>query len=178
MDWYQLFKDFAAPVATVIASGAAAFVAYRLGQNQIMVAKAQANIAERNWQTENEKVVLELMERRLAIYQNIQEVISDAIRTRRSDNDIFQRYMRATIQIPYLFGPEVETYLYEMRVHLSNLQLGTDLTADNTSPNYQKGVELIQSGFKGIMNFHEEAKPIFGPYIRAHQRVDAGRLTK
>jgi hypothetical protein len=30
MDWYQFFKDFAAPIATVIASGAAAFVAYRL----------------------------------------------------------------------------------------------------------------------------------------------------
>jgi hypothetical protein len=45
------------PIATVIASGAAAFVAYRLGQNQIMVAKAQAGIAERNWHTENEKVV-------------------------------------------------------------------------------------------------------------------------
>jgi hypothetical protein len=61
MDWYQFFKDFAARIATVIASGAAAFVAYRLGQNQIMVAKAQAGIAERNWHTENEKVVLEAM---------------------------------------------------------------------------------------------------------------------
>jgi hypothetical protein len=30
MDWYQFFKDFAAPIATVIASGAAAFVAYLL----------------------------------------------------------------------------------------------------------------------------------------------------
>jgi hypothetical protein len=47
VDWYQFFKDFAAPIATVIASGAAAFVAYRLGQNQMMVAKAQADIAER-----------------------------------------------------------------------------------------------------------------------------------
>ena len=45
MDWYHLFKDFAGPVATIIAAGAAAFVAYRLGQNQITV-------AERNWQTE------------------------------------------------------------------------------------------------------------------------------
>jgi hypothetical protein len=29
-----------------------------LGKSQFMVAKAQADIAERNWQTQNEKVVL------------------------------------------------------------------------------------------------------------------------
>jgi hypothetical protein len=52
-------------------SAAAAFVAYRLGQNQITVAKSQADIAERNWQTGNEKVVLDLMDRRLEIYKSI-----------------------------------------------------------------------------------------------------------
>jgi hypothetical protein len=77
--WYQTMKDFAGPVATAIAAWAAAYFAYRLGQNQITVAKAQADIAERNWQTENEKVVLELMERRLAIYKNIREVIAEVI---------------------------------------------------------------------------------------------------
>jgi hypothetical protein len=178
MDWYQFFKDFAAPIATVIASGAAAFVAYRLGQNQMMVAKAQANIAERNWQTENEKVVLELMEQRLAIYKGIQEVIAEVMRTGKSDDNIFRRYLQATDQIPYLFGPEVETYLDQMRVHLADLQLGNDLVADNTSPDYQKGVELRAREFKAVVKFYEEAKPIFGPYIRAHQRVDAGGLMK
>lgn len=172
MDWYQFFKDFAAPIATVIASGAAAFVAYRLGQNQMMVAKAQANIAERNWQTENEKVVLQLMERRLAIYENIRKVIAEVMRTGKSDDNIFRRYLEATDQIPYLFGPEVETYLDGMRGHLADLQLGNDMMANNTSPDYQKGVELRAHEFKAVVKFYEEAKPIFGPYIRAHQRTD------
>ena len=174
MDWYQFLKDFAAPIATVIASGAAAFVAYRLGQNQMMVAKAQANIAERNWQTENEKVVLELMEQRLAIYKSIQEVIAEVMRTGKADNDIFRRYLQATDQIPYLFGPEVETYLDQMRGHLADLQLGNDMMANTTSPDYQKGVQLRAREFKAVVKFYEEAKPIFGPYIRAHQRVGAG----
>ncbi len=178
MDWYNLAKDFAGPVATIIAAGAAAFVAYRLGQNQTMVAKAQVDIAERNWQTENEKVVLELMEQRLSIYKGIQEVIAEVMRTGKSDDNIFRRYLQATVQIPYLFGPEVETYLDEMRVHLADLQLGNDLMADNTSSDYQKGVELRAREFKAIVKFYEEAKPIFGPYIRAHQRADARGLMK
>jgi hypothetical protein len=178
MDWYQTFKDFAGPVATVIASGAAAFVAYRLGQNQMMVAKAQANIAERNWQTENEKVVLELMERRLAIYKNIQQVIGEVIRTSSAKDDVFFRYLQAIDQVPYLFGPDVESYLEAMRIHLIDLEHGNQIMADTTSPDYLEGVEIKHREFKAIVKFYEEAKPIFGPYIRAHQRADAGRLTE
>jgi hypothetical protein len=59
---YQVIKDLGGPIATVIASAAAAFVAYRLGKSQIAVAKMQADIAQRNWRTANEKVVLELFE--------------------------------------------------------------------------------------------------------------------
>jgi hypothetical protein len=112
------------------------------------LAKTQANIAERNWQTENEKVVLELMERRLAIYRNIREVIAEVMRTGKSDDNVFRRYLEATDQIPYLFGPEVETYLDQMRVHLADLQLGNDMMADTTSPDYQKGVQLRAREFK------------------------------
>jgi hypothetical protein len=72
---YQVIKDLGGPIATVIASAAAAFVAYRLGKSQIAVAKMQADIAQRNWRTTNEKVVLELFERRLAIYDGIRDVI-------------------------------------------------------------------------------------------------------
>ena len=73
-----IIRDLAGPFETVIATGAAALVAYRLGQSQISVAKTQAEIAERNWQTSNEKIVLELFERRLAIYEEIRGVIGES----------------------------------------------------------------------------------------------------
>lgn len=171
MDWYQFFKDFAAPIATAIASGTAALVAYRLGQNQTSVAKVQADVAERNWKTQNEEVVLELMERRLAIYENIRAVIAEVMRSGAATDDTYWQYVKAIDQAPYLFGPEVETYLEKMRLHIIELQLGTSLMADNTSPDYQNGVEIKHREFKMIIKFYEEAKPIFGPYIRAHQRA-------
>jgi hypothetical protein len=113
------------------------------------------------------------MEQRLAIYKSIQEVIAEVMRTGKSDDNIFRRYLQATDQIPYLFGPEVETYLDRMRGHLADLQLGNDLMSDRTNPEYQKGVEIKHRAFKAVVLFYEEAKPIFGPYIRAHQRADA-----
>jgi hypothetical protein len=50
----------------------------------------------------------EAMERRLAIHRNIYEVIAEVMRTDKSDERTFRRYVEATDQIPYLFGPEVE----------------------------------------------------------------------
>jgi hypothetical protein len=47
---YDIFKDFAAPIASIIAASAAAFVAYRLGKSQADSARLQAEIAKRNWQ--------------------------------------------------------------------------------------------------------------------------------
>jgi hypothetical protein len=67
--------------------------------------------------------------------------VHQTLRTGKSDDNVFRRYLEATDQIPYLFGPEVETYLDQMRVHLADLQLGNDMMADTTSPDYQKGVQ-------------------------------------
>lgn len=49
-------KELAAPAATIFAAIAAGWIAYRLGKNQIIVAQAQTDIAERNWKTSNEKI--------------------------------------------------------------------------------------------------------------------------
>lgn len=172
MDWYQTIKDFAGPLASVIAAAAAAFVAYRLGQNQITVAKSQADIAERNWRTQNEKVVLELMERRLAIYKGIRDVIGEVVRGGKATEELQYRYLQAIDQVPYLFGPEVEAFLGEFRTQFLDLELGNGMMAQPTL-DYQKGAEIRHKAFMAISRFYERAKPIFGPYIRAHQRADS-----
>ena len=58
-----------------------------------------------------------------------------------------------------------------MRIHLIDLEQGNIMKADNTSPDFQTGVQLADREFKAIIKFYDEAKPIFGPYIQAHQRV-------
>ncbi|MGA7657441.1 MAG: hypothetical protein WCA96_11750, partial [Methylocella sp.] len=58
---YQLFKDFAGPIATIIASLAAAFVAWQLGRTQADISKSQLR-------TSREKLRLDLFEKRYAVY--------------------------------------------------------------------------------------------------------------
>jgi hypothetical protein len=158
----------------VIAASAAGLVAYRLGQNQISVARAQAHIAERTWQTANEKIVLELFERRLNIYEEVRRVIGEITRSGDATNDALFRYGAATDRAPYFFGPEVQTYLEQIRLHLIDLQLANQMMANDLNPERPQWVQSRHDHFIAVTAFYKDAPPLFAPYLQAHQKVDAG----
>jgi hypothetical protein len=168
VDWANI-KDVAGPIATVIAAGAAAFVAYRLGQSQISIAKTQADIAERNWQTSNERIVLELFERRLAIYEEIREAIGEVVRSGVAADAELEGFDKATDRVPYFFGVDVQAYLKTVRTNLIALDRANQkrayLLLDEELSNRRAEC------FKAIVAFYKEAPPLFEPYMRAHQKV-------
>lgn len=168
-------KDLAGPVATVIAAAAAALVAYRLGQSQISVAKTQAEIAERSWQTSNERIVLELFERRLAIYEGIRTVIGEVTRSGRAPDETFFQYLTAIDRAPYYFGSEVQDYLETIRLHLIDLELSNSQLANPTVPDRAVWAERRTKHFLGVTGFYKEAPLLFRPYIQAHQKIEDNR---
>jgi hypothetical protein len=169
---YAVIKDVAGPIATVIASGAAAFVAYRLGKSQVDVAKTQADIAQRNWRTANEKVVLELFERRLAIYDGIRDVIGEVTRSGDAPHDLFFRFIKAIDRVPFLFGPEVKIYVDGIAQHMNELSLACTTLADPNCADRGKWAQTRSDEFLAVTKFYTEADAVFGPYLRAHQRID------
>jgi hypothetical protein len=175
---YEFFRDFAGPIATVVAATAAAFVAYSLGRSQIAAAQNQATVANKNWQTENERVVLELFERRLAIFEGIRNVIAQVLRTGKPDNATYFEYVKAIDTAPYFFGPEVNEYLEELRILIIDLQLDADVISDNLNPERTAHIEGRTKRMKKLTRFYDRSKELFGPYMQAHQKVDnrpAGR---
>jgi hypothetical protein len=129
-------KDYAGPAATVIAAASAGWGAYRLGQ-------AQISVAERNWRTANEKVVLELLERRLATYDGIRDVIGEVAR---SGN-----------------APDAQ--------HMNQLGLAYTTLADPNCADRGKWAQVRSSAFRSVTRFARN-DAIFGPYLRAQQRLD------
>jgi hypothetical protein len=170
-------KDLAGPIATVLAASAAAFVAYRLGQSKISVARTQAEIAERNWQTSNEKIVLELFERRLAIYEGIRVVIGEVTRGGKAPDELVFQYLTAIDRAPYYFGDEVQGYLETIRLHLIDLELSNSMLANPTVPDRAIWAERRTEHFLGVTGFYKEAPTIFRPYIQAHQKIKNIRLS-
>ena len=77
---FASLKDLAAPAATVFAAITAGWIAYHLGQSQIRVARTQAEIAERNWKTSNERIVLDLFDKRLSLFEDIRLIVGEVAR--------------------------------------------------------------------------------------------------
>lgn len=167
-------KDFAGPVATIIAASAAAFVAYRLGQNQIAVAVTQAAIAERNWRTANDRIVLDLFERRLEIFDGIRSIVGEVMRSGTAPDEVLNRYWQAIDRVPYFFGAEVQDFVETMRRNMIQLNLANTMMEDMLAPDRSKWVQKRHDEFSKVIEFYRASPALFGPYLQAHQRATTG----
>jgi hypothetical protein len=95
---YQLLKDFAGPVATVIAAGVAVFVTWRLGRGQQRIAEQQAATARQQANTALDQLRYNLFERRYDVYNYAIEVIMFL------ENAAYKEDVRATDIVPKYFG--------------------------------------------------------------------------
>jgi hypothetical protein len=85
---YTVLKDFAGPVATIIAAGAATFITWRLGSRQVAIAASQANtaaaqreIAQSQRDIAYDRLKYDLFQMRYAIYQAAKDAIERVIST-------------------------------------------------------------------------------------------------
>jgi hypothetical protein len=169
--WYGILRDFAAPIATIIAAIAASLLAYRLGKGQLAVAEAQAEIARQTWQSTHERIVLELLDRRLAIFNDIREVIGEVARTGRASESELYGFNKASDRVPYLFGSDVQEFLETIRIHLIELNLANTMMKNQADPQYADWVKRRTTHFKAIIDFYKLAPTHFQPYMTAHQKV-------
>jgi len=166
---YDIFKDFAAPIASIIAASAAAFVAYRLGKSQADSARLQAEIAKRNWQTANQRVVLDLFERRIALYEGIRHLVAKVMTTGQPGNKEYSEYLEAIDRALFYFGPEVTDYLERLRIVILDIE-DSNNQIKLASPG---GPKLHHDRMIELNDFYKTAPALFGPYIQAHQKVAA-----
>jgi hypothetical protein len=75
IDWYGVAKDFAGPIATVIAAGTASFITFRFARIQARIAAAQKDIAQSQRNIAYDKLKGDLFTRRYEIYSTAGEVI-------------------------------------------------------------------------------------------------------
>jgi hypothetical protein len=85
---YGVLKDFAGPVATIVAVGVATFITWRLGSRQVAIAVSQANtadaqraIAQSQRDIAYDKLKYDLFRMRYDVYQAAKAAIERVIRT-------------------------------------------------------------------------------------------------
>ena len=118
---YDVLHDFAAPVATIIAAGAAVFVTWTLGRWQVEIARQQAATATQQAATALDRLRHDLFERRIAVFDAARDLILETYREGTVSADALTAFILGTEKSVFLFDHTVTEYIGEMRNRASQL---------------------------------------------------------
>jgi hypothetical protein len=168
---YELLKDFAGPIATFLAASAATFVAYTLGSNQASIAREQARFAKANSRSAQQKLILDLFEKRWSIVAELREVIGEVLRTGNVSHEANVNFCSATDRAAFLFGPEVTSYLAKLRASLSKHKAARADIDSNIDRRRDKAADIQYREFEVIQGFNTSFDPLIAPYMQMHDKV-------
>jgi hypothetical protein len=112
---YHVLKDFAGPVATIIAATVAVFFTWRIGRGQLQIARRQADTAL-------DQLRYNLFEKRYAIYEAARRAIAIAFAKRDDDkmpeelNELFLRFEESR----FFFLPDICLFLEQLQKDIRN----------------------------------------------------------
>jgi type IV secretory pathway VirB2 component (pilin) len=171
---YEVFKDFAGSVATIIAAITVGGVAFLFGRAQRDIAKAQADTAAQMLRISQQHVVLDLFDRRWAIVADLKSAIREISRSGRVDPDSERTFLAATDRAAFLFGSDVTDYLdavaFAMVRHSS---AANDLNSANLELVHRAAAERRDRAFEMISNFHREFGSLAAPYMAMAMQLPA-----
>lgn len=119
---YQALKDFAGPVATVIAAATAVFVTWRLGRKQRDIAERQAATACQQARLAEVRLQHDLFERRFAVFDAVRDLLLEVVHTSDVSDQSWQDFIRGTEKATFLFDKNVTDYIALMRNQAEQLR--------------------------------------------------------
>jgi hypothetical protein len=139
------------------------------------IAVFAAIIAYRQWRTAHERVVLDLFERRMAVYDDARKVIGEIMREGTADAALFFRYGQATDRLSLLFGDEVVAYSDQTRERINKFgyhqsMIRAQLTGTHV-PNYATHVNESTRLLVELSRFYDEFSTLVMPYVRMRQKL-------
>ena len=135
------------------------------------IAAVVAGIAFLQWQTAREKVLLDLFDKRFALYDEVRSVVGRHLTSGIDQPDIFD-FARATSRSQFLFGPEVRTFLDQRRKDLSGEMTSRNLTPRPIPEDQREAVyaELVARKDR-LSDFFEDFDKMVAPYMSHHQKA-------
>ena len=133
----------------------------------IVIASFAVTITYRQWRTDHERVLLDLFEKRMTIYENVRAVIAEITRNGTADGATVLRFVQATDRIGLLFGIEVLAYSDETRERIVQLDYHKAMV-NGAAGQFVKDIETHQrkrpSFLKALGDFHDEFSVLMMPY--------------
>ena len=128
-------------------------------------------IAWRQWKTAHQRGVLDLFERRMAVYQDLRSVISSIVTSGHSTTETFLEFTWAADKVSVLFGPEVQAYIANLR-HDLNIHVTQCTMIDKLGGEARATAIRVQSEkFERLAAFYDEFPKLIAPYVEMHQKI-------
>jgi hypothetical protein len=137
-----------------------------------------AVVAFQQWRTAQQKAVLDLFERRHAIY----EIARKAVATMTSNSTAFDQtreveILDATERAYFFFGDDVVAYLEQLWSAIMDVRDADKEIPETKDPAAKS--ELLakrRAGLNKVARFYNEGKPLFARYMRFAQTVPSRLL--
>jgi hypothetical protein len=159
-DWYQSLKDFSAPLIAIVALIVTAYFAWRQWQT-----------AHEQWKIAQQRVVLDLFERRMGIYEDLRTAIAKVNASGNTTEDVVFEFLKAKERVRFLFGKEIQDYvenLYKSLVrHLEHCTMIPETNGDER----KKHIAAKMQGWQEIVAFYSEFPLLIAPYVQMHTKV-------
>jgi hypothetical protein len=130
----------------------------------VTVAIIVAVVQYAQWRTTNQKVVVDLYDRRLKVFHQLEGAVGIVMRDGEANGDAFQNFAIAQADARFLFGDDVKAYLQTLRESFAWLMSFTNSVIDQ-SDDRSALIDIKYRHIEKIVDFYKEAPAIFGPYI-------------
>lgn len=137
----------------------------------VVIAGFGALIAYFQWRTTHQRVVLDLFERRVAVFQEIENAAKAMLNavTRKEIDSAFWSFVRAEANARFLFGAEVAIHLADRRADCAAIAAFSDVSEDH--PEWRQMKERQYEALKHLADFVQNSASLFSPYIRLDQKM-------
>jgi type II secretory pathway pseudopilin PulG len=118
---YEIVKDFAGPVATIIASIAVALITWRFASWQARIAQQQADTAKQQATTAFDQLRYNLFEKRFAIYNTARELVALVVnKSNAQGSDVVPLHAKLN-EAEFFFSKDICNWLRKLREDCDNL---------------------------------------------------------
>jgi hypothetical protein len=124
-------------------------------------------IAWRQWRTAQDRLVLDLFERRFQVFQELTHATRDALGKSRVSVQDLANFDAATEKARFLFGPEIHSYLGEIRSRVIQvIALGRALPEMPDGPRSTSAEVKVVEALNQLNAFYGKLADLVTPYLR------------
>jgi hypothetical protein len=127
------------------------------------------------WRTAQERAVLDLFDRRHAIYEIVRNAVGKMISSSTEfGQDQEVEFIRVMERAYFFFGDDVEDYLKQLLKDILDVRAAdAELPAVGDDETRRKILEQRRAALNRIGQFHSAGQPLFARYMRFSQPVPA-----